>query len=59
MTGLLVFLVATVLGLDPSGVIAQGKSEVTLSAAISLKDSLDEIGSIYEQAHPDVKISFN
>jgi molybdate transport system substrate-binding protein len=57
--GLLFFLVATVLGLYPSGVIAQAKSEVTVSAAISLKDSLDEIGSIYEQAHPDVKISFN
>ena len=59
VAGLLFFLVATVLGLGPSGVIAQGKSEVTVSAAISLKDSLDEIGSIYEQAHPDVKISFN
>lgn len=59
MAGLLFFLVAAFLELRPSAVIAQAKSEVTVSAAISLKDSLDEIGSIYEKAHPDVKISFN
>jgi molybdate transport system substrate-binding protein len=59
VTGLLFLWVATVLGIFVSGVAAQAKSEVTVSAAISLKDSLDEIGSIYEKAHPDVKISFN
>ena len=59
VAGLLFLLVATVLGICVSSVAAQGKSELTVSAAISLKDSLDEIGSIYEKAHPEVKISFN
>jgi molybdate transport system substrate-binding protein len=58
-TGLLFLFVTTLFGICASSVAAQAKSEVTVSAAISLKDSLDEIGSIYEQAHPDVKISFN
>src|SRR6202041_2991574 len=59
VAGLLFLLVATVSGICVSSVAAQGKSELTVSAAISLKDSLDEIGSIYEKAHPEVKISFN
>src|ERR1700727_2843037 len=59
VAGLLFLLVATVSGICVSSVAAQGKSELTGSAAISLKDSLDEIGSIYEKAHPEVKISFN
>jgi molybdate transport system substrate-binding protein len=50
---------AAVLGIFPVYMIAQEKNGVTVSAAISLKDSLDEIGSIYEKAHPGVKISFN
>src|ERR1700723_3764669 len=59
VAGLLFLLVATVSGICVSSVAAQGKSELTVSAAISLKDSLDEIGSIYEKAHPEVKITFN
>src|ERR1700722_10634006 len=59
VAGLLFLLVATVSGICVSSVAAQGKSELTVSAAITLKDSLDEIGSIYEKAHPEGKISFN
>ncbi|MGH9682560.1 MAG: molybdate ABC transporter substrate-binding protein [Candidatus Acidiferrales bacterium] len=32
---------------------------LTVSAAISVKNSLDEIGRAYEQEHPGVKIAFN
>jgi len=56
--GLLAFLLAAI-GIFPQVGVAQDKSEITVSAAISLKDSLDEIGNIYEKNHPGVKISFN
>lgn len=58
-TGLLFLVTAVVTGILPARIVAQQKSEVTVSAAISLKDSLDEIGTVYETAHPGVKISFN
>lgn len=38
---------------------AQKQVSLTVSAAISLKDSLDAIGQKYEQSHPNVKIAFN
>lgn len=38
---------------------AQKRVSLTVSAAISLKDSLDAIGRIYEQSRPGVKIVFN
>ncbi|MGH9700733.1 MAG: molybdate ABC transporter substrate-binding protein [Candidatus Acidiferrales bacterium] len=38
---------------------AQKQVFLTVSAAISLKDSLDAIGRKYEQSHPGVKIAFN
>ena len=38
---------------------AQKQVSITVSAAISLKDSLDAIGRKYEQGHPDVKVVFN
>jgi molybdate transport system substrate-binding protein len=38
---------------------AQDKAQITVSAAISLKDSLDEIGQKYETSHPGTKLSFN
>jgi molybdate transport system substrate-binding protein len=37
----------------------QQKASITVSAAISLKDALDELGHIYEQRHPDTKVTFN
>jgi molybdate transport system substrate-binding protein len=36
-----------------------GKIELTVSAAISLKDALDEIKQLYEQANPGVTIATN
>jgi len=32
---------------------------ITVSAAISLKDALDEMGRAYEKAHPEAKVTFN
>jgi molybdate transport system substrate-binding protein len=55
----LLFCLAAILEISPVHLIAQEKSEVTVSAAISLKNSLDEIAGVYEKAHPGVKISFN
>jgi molybdate transport system substrate-binding protein len=34
-------------------------SSVTVSAAISLKDALDQLGREYERDHPGAKVSFN
>lgn len=58
VAGLLVFFMAA-FGIFPVRSEAQASSEITVSAAISLKDSLDEIGGLYEKAHPGAKISFN
>jgi molybdate transport system substrate-binding protein len=57
--GLVFFSLMAAIGLLPIRAAAQTNSEITVSAAISLKDSLDEIGRKYEQAHPGVKTSFN
>src|ERR1700678_2775078 len=59
VAGLLVFVLAAAPGISPTRLAAQEKSEITVSAAISLKDSLDAIGNMYEKEHPGVKISFN
>lgn len=37
----------------------QQASSITVSAAISLKDALDELGHVYEQRHPGAKVTFN
>src|SRR6202050_2954971 len=57
-------LVVTILvaaTLVPSATSAQNSSPVnlTVSAAISLKDALDEIAKIYEAKHPNVTVSYN
>jgi molybdate transport system substrate-binding protein len=46
-------------GLAPAGAGAQHPAAVTVSAAISLKDALDELGRAYEQSHAGTKIVFN
>jgi len=38
---------------------AAKQAPVTVSAAISLKDALDQLGREYERDHPGVKITFN
>ena len=51
VTSLLAFLIAALVGISARRTAAQTANEVTVSAAISLKDSLDEIGKLYEKAH--------
>ena len=38
---------------------AQQTAPITVSAAISLKDALDEIGSVYGHSHYGAKVTFN
>ncbi len=38
---------------------AEPVNEITISAAISLKNAFEEIGKIFEQKHPRTKIRFN
>ncbi|PWW08556.1 molybdate transport system substrate-binding protein [Paenibacillus cellulosilyticus] len=38
---------------------ASSKTELIISAAASLKDSLDEIEKLYEQQHSDIDLTFN
>jgi molybdate transport system substrate-binding protein len=42
-----------------TNVAAQEPVVITVSAAISLKDCLDEIGHLYEAKHPGSKLAFN
>jgi len=59
MNRILLALVLGAMVLVPARNSAQQKSSVTVSAAISLKDALDEIGRKYELQHADAKITFN
>jgi molybdate transport system substrate-binding protein len=56
-------LLSAALGLAASAptqqVQAQPQVSLTVSAAISLKDALDELGREYERDHPGAKIAFN
>ena len=38
---------------------AAAERELLVSAAISLKEPLQEIGALFEQRHPEVKVVFN
>ncbi|WP_025709510.1 molybdate ABC transporter substrate-binding protein, partial [Paenibacillus graminis] len=38
---------------------AAGKTEIVVSAAASLQDSLDKIAVLYEKQHPDIDLVFN
>jgi molybdate transport system substrate-binding protein len=50
---------ATAIGFSVRDSTAQQLIELTVSAAISLKGALDEVGQLYEQRHPGTKITFN
>ena len=39
--------------------LAERSGSITVSAAISLKDALDEIGRLYQARHPGAKVAFN
>jgi molybdate transport system substrate-binding protein len=43
----------------PARPAAAAKTELTVSAAISMKDALDEAGQLYGKDHPDVAIAMN
>jgi molybdate transport system substrate-binding protein len=57
--GIAFLLVLGAAGFADSASIAQQRSSLTVSAAISLKDALDELGHIYEKGRPGAKITFN
>ncbi|MEH2324151.1 MAG: molybdate ABC transporter substrate-binding protein [Nostoc sp.] len=43
----------------PSPVIAQSSTNITVSAASSLKDALEEIKPLYQQSKPNININYN
>src|SRR4029077_20110555 len=53
----LLFLGAILCATAPAG--GQQAASITVSAALSLKDAVDELGHTYEQRHPDAKVIFN
>jgi molybdate transport system substrate-binding protein len=55
----LLFCFLACLASFPLAIAAQDQTQITVSAAISLKDSLDEIGQKYETSHPGTKLTFN
>jgi molybdate transport system substrate-binding protein len=59
IAGIVFPLLLVTAGFIVSPSIAQQRSSLTVSAAISLKDALDELGHTYEQSHPGAKITFN
>jgi molybdate transport system substrate-binding protein len=59
LESLLFFFLAGGAGISALDVFAQKPAVITISAAISLKDALDELGHIYESGHPGSKLAFN
>ncbi|HHY96374.1 MAG TPA: molybdate ABC transporter substrate-binding protein, partial [Firmicutes bacterium] len=61
--GLLVFALLTLIGCGGRGAgnpAAQPiRTEVTVSAAASLKQALTEAAGVYQRAHPEVEVSLN
>ncbi|MCC3375626.1 molybdate ABC transporter substrate-binding protein [Cohnella sp. REN36] len=55
----LVAAAATFAIVRPGGASHRGQTELVISAAVSLKDSLDEIAKSYTSEHSDVKLTFN
>ena len=46
-------------GIESASAAAAARVEVTVSAAVSLKDALDEISRLYRQQKPDTMLRFN
>jgi len=53
----LLFFFLVILGLNLSS--AEPAMEITVSAAISLKNAFEEVGKIFEQKYPGTKVRFN
>jgi molybdate transport system substrate-binding protein len=61
-TGLKIFmilLVAAIFAAASSVAFAESRKEITVSAAMSLKNGFQEIGKVFEAKHGGVKIQFN
>jgi molybdate transport system substrate-binding protein len=56
---LLILFFGGLAGTGTAQVAAEQSSSITVSAAISLKDSLDEVGHLYATRHPAAKVAFN
>jgi molybdate transport system substrate-binding protein len=56
---LLILFFGGLAGTRTTQVVAEQSSSITVSAAISLKDSLDEVGHLYATRHPAAKVAFN
>jgi molybdate transport system substrate-binding protein len=56
---LLILFLGTLAGTRTAQAAAEQSSSITVSAAISLKDSLDEVGHLYATRHPAAKVAFN
>lgn len=56
---LLILFFSGLAGTFTARVAPQQASSITVSAAISLKDSLGEVGHLYATQHPAVKVAFN
>jgi molybdate transport system substrate-binding protein len=56
---LLILFFGGLAGTRTARAAAQQSSSVTVSAAISLKDSLDEVGHLYAARHSAAKVAFN
>jgi molybdate transport system substrate-binding protein len=61
--GLRWLVTALAVAVAAGGVVERGsaraQSELLVSGAISLREALQEIGTLFEQRHPDVKVLFN
>ena len=53
----LVFFFLVILNINRSS--AEPANEITVSAAISLKNAFEEIGKVFEENHPGTKVRFN
>ena len=56
---LLILFFGGLAGIGTTQVAAEQSGSLTVSAAISLKDSLDEVGHLYATRHPAAKVAFN
>ena len=51
--------IAALLLIVASNAATSHAGEITVSGAASLKDALKEIGSVYQQSHPQTRVNFN
>ncbi|GMK40359.1 putative ABC transporter substrate-binding lipoprotein YvgL [Paenibacillus sp. CCS19] len=59
LTLIITWVVSSRFATDRQAGAAIGKTELIISAAASLKDSLDEIEKLYEHDHKDINLTFN